>query len=298
MLKYFLTLFCTVLLYGEAYTHFVILGDPHLPGKNITHKEKVLHTINSWDDVDAVIAMGDLCEWLGNPQEYAFVKTYFEALKKPLLPIVGNHDYLYADASTENEKLPKGTPQLQQEKLETFRQMFGLQKLYYSFIKDGYFLVFLSADSPKHLAQIGEKQLLWLSGELEKNRHLPTIIFFHAPLDKTLADYKHFVNTPSFIAQPADKIQHLIAQNPQIFIWVSGHTHTSPKEESFASPINIYEKQVTNIHNTDMNKDTIWTNSLFLYHDKVVVKTYNHNEHEWINSLERVIFPPTLSLKR
>jgi len=35
--------------------HLVILGDPHLPGKNVTEKEKVIKTINSWEDVDILL---------------------------------------------------------------------------------------------------------------------------------------------------------------------------------------------------------------------------------------------------
>ncbi len=81
-------------------------------------------------------------------------------------------------------------------------------------------------------------------------------------------------------------------QNSQVFLWVSGHTHTSPKEESFAAPINSYANRVTNIHNTDMNRETIWTNSLFLYPDKVVVKTYQHKSGIWLPDFERTISAP------
>ena len=81
---------------------------------------------------------------------------------------------------------------------------------------------------------------------------------------------------------------------PQVFLWVSGHTHTTPKDESFASEINVYEKRITNIHNSDMNRETIWTNSLFLYPDKVVVKTFNHKKGAWLQEFERTIVPPKL----
>ncbi len=149
-------------LFGnESYTHLVILGDPHLPGKNITAKEKVLQTINGWKDVDSVVAIGDLCEFVGDEAEYTAVKAYFRTLNKPLFPIVGNHDFIYADTLKDNEKLQKATHEEQKAKLETFSKTFGLKKPYYSLIKEGCFLVFLSTDSPKHLAAMGEKQLLW-----------------------------------------------------------------------------------------------------------------------------------------
>ena len=305
MIKGFFSFLCIVLLatthafareaIAKAPSHLVILGDPHLPGKNVPLKEKVINTINQWNDVTMVVAMGDVCEHRGTSEEYAFVKTFFDKLTKPLFAIVGNHDYIYDDALNVDNKLQKANPKEQQKKLQRFKETFGLQTLSYSLVHEGYFLIFLSLDSSKHLTLLSSEQLLWLSNELEKNKKLPTIIFFHAPLDKTLNDYKDHVNKPDFIAQPVGEIRDILFKNHQVFLWISGHTHTSPKEESFASYINLYENQVTNIHNTDMNKETIWTNSLFLYQDKVIVKTYDHNTHNWRGEQERVILLPTIS---
>ena len=290
----FFILFCSsISLYANA-PHIVILGDPHIPGKHLEAKENVLKTINQWNHVSMVVAIGDLCSQTATQEEYAAVKSYFQKLSHPLYPITGNHDYIYADALDENGKLQHASIEIQEEKLEFFRKLFKLPKLYYSLKVEPYKLIFLSANNQKYLAGISSEQLIWLENELKADASMPTIIFFHFPLQDTLETYKHWVNTPSFIAQPVDKIKTIIAHNPQIFMWISGHTHTSPKETSFASAINVYENQVTNIHNTDMNKETIWTNSLFLYHDKIVIKTYNHNEQKWLDSLERIIYPPKL----
>ncbi|MFH1605221.1 MAG: hypothetical protein ABIH03_15105 [Pseudomonadota bacterium] len=141
---------------------------------------------------------------------------------------------------------------------------------------------------------MSERQLEWLRSELQKERQSPAIVFFHAPLQGTLRNYNRNANTPNFVAQPAGTIHDILESNPQVFLWVSGHTHTSPREESFASAINVYEDRVTNIHNTDMNRKTIWTNSLFLYPDKVVVRTYNHQKAIWLPEFERTILPRRL----
>lgn len=292
---FFILFWSTISLYANTpLSHIVILGDPHIPGKHLEAKESVLQTINQWNDVSMVVAVGDLCSQTATKEEYAAVKTYFQKLSHPLYPITGNHDYIYADALDVNGKLQHASIDIQQEKLEFFRYLFNLPKLYYSFKVGPYKLIFLSIDNPKHLAGLSSEQLMWFENELKIDESIPTIIFFHAPLQDTLETYKHWVNTPSFIAQPVNKIKTIIENHPQIFLWVSGHTHTSPKETSFASAINVYENQVTNIHNTDMNKETIWTNSLFLYDDKIVIKTYNHNEQKWLDSVERIIYPPKL----
>lgn len=274
-----------------ASTHIVILGDPHLPGKNPENKEKVIEHINQWKDVDMVVAMGDLCSKTGTVEEYAYVKAYFSKLTKPLSVITGNHDFIYMDELDSNEKLQHATKDVQEAKLKRFQETFHLPKLYYSMMKESYLLLFLSADNPNHLAELSAEQLKWLEHELQTHPKMPTIVFFHAPLDNTLETYKHWVNTSNFIAQPKQKIQELIHANPQLFLWVSGHTHTPAKEPSFASKINQYE-HVTNIHNSDMNKETIWTNSLFLEENFVSIKTYDHSKKEWINELERRIVVP------
>jgi predicted MPP superfamily phosphohydrolase len=80
---------------AKGYHHLVVLGDPHLPGPTLAQKEEVLARINSWEDVDSVAAVGDLCEVYGTDAEYAAVRAFFDQLGKPLFPIAGNHDIIY-----------------------------------------------------------------------------------------------------------------------------------------------------------------------------------------------------------
>lgn len=290
MLKQLLFGLLTALsLYGG--THIVVFGDPHLPGKHPQMKEEVLEHINEWKDVDMVVAMGDLCSKTGTVEEYTYVKTYFSKLKKSLSVITGNHDFIYMDELDSNDKLQHASKEIQEAKLKRFQTTFNLPKLYYSMVKESYLLLFLSADDPNHLAELSKEQLAWLEQELQSHPKMPTIVFFHAPLENTLETYNRWVNTPNFVAQPKKKIHELLQANPQLFLWVSGHTHTSAKEASFASKVNQYE-HVTNIHNSDMNKDIIWTNSLFLEENFVSIKTYDHSKQEWIDTLDRHIAVP------
>ena len=290
MLKQLLFGLLTALsLYGG--THIVVFGDPHLPGKHPQMKEEVLEHINEWKDVDMVVAMGDLCSKTGTVEEYTYVKTYFSKLKKPLSVITGNHDFIYMDELDSNDKLQHASKEIQEAKLKRFQTTFNLPKLYYSMVKESYLLLFLSVDDPNHLAELSKEQLAWLEQELQAHPKMPTIVFFHAPLENTLETYNRWVNTPNFVAQPKKKIHELLQANPQLFLWVSGHTHTSAKEASFASKVNQYE-HVTNIHNSDMNKDIIWTNSLFLEENFVSIKTYDHSKQEWIDTLDRHIAVP------
>ena len=67
--------------------------------------------------------------------------------------------------------------------------------------------------------------------------------------------------------------------------------HVSATNESFRSDVNLYEQQVTTIHATDMNRERIWTNSLFFYPDRVVVKTFDRKPGAWMEKLERTVRP-------
>ena len=114
-----------------------------------------------------------------------------------------------------------------------------------------------------------------------------------------------YAEDENFVAQPHRRIRKIINATPQIFLWVSGHTHISPTNVKFNHSVNVYEKRVTNIHNCDMDgrsylldtdfettKHTnIWTNSLYLYQQKVVIKTYDYKKSQWLENLTREIKP-------
>jgi 3',5'-cyclic AMP phosphodiesterase CpdA len=278
----------------SPYHHVVVLADPHLPGKYLPAKEQVIQTINAWADVDAVAVLGDICEDTGTVERYALAKQFFGKLTKPAFFIAGNHDYIYEDTKNSRGQLVRGSAGSRGAKLQRFKDTFGLDEVYSSRRIGEYLLIFLSTDDPisNHLAQLSNRQLEWLRAELAKHGEHPTAIFFHAPLKGTLLDYNDRANTDDFVAQPQNELREILLRNPQVFLWVSGHMHTPATNESFRAPINVFENQVTTIHNADMNRERIWTSSLFFYPDRVVVKTYDHKAGAWMESLERAVALP------
>ncbi|MCL1981332.1 MAG: metallophosphoesterase [Proteobacteria bacterium] len=281
----------------RPYRQVVILGDPHLPGRNLAAKEQVRRTINGWRDVDLVVAVGDICDLYGTPAEYAAAREFFNRLNHPLALVNGNHDYIYATPASPEAYAKNFNPASKEEraeKLTRFRQTFRLSTLSSSRMVGGYLFLFLAADHDRFAVGISEQQMNWLRTELAHAPRTPTIIVFHGPLKGTQYPFKRHINQPHSVAQPVEAIQALLAANPQVFLWISGHTHTPATEASFASPINLYDGRLTNIHNPDMKRETIWTNSLLLYPDQVVVKTYNHLQGAWLPELTRVIRPPKL----
>jgi len=298
---------CPISGQEKNYTHVVIFSDLHLPGRNITLKQKAVETINSWPDVNMVVGLGDICQDQGTKEEYAFAKNFLSQLQKPFSPIAGNHEFQYEDVKGPGGKLVKASYSVSKAKLHLFKETFSLSDLKYSRKAGPYLLIFLSVDdlNSKFLTEISGKTLDWLQEELNKNKGVPTIIFFHAPLKGTLMSKNKYAEDDNFIAQPHRKIHKIINGNPQIFLWVSGHTHISPTNVKFSHPVNVYENRVTNIHNCDMDgrsylSDTdfettkhsnIWTNSLYLYEQKVVIKTYDYKKSQWLENLTREIKP-------
>ncbi|HTZ17214.1 MAG TPA: metallophosphoesterase [Dissulfurispiraceae bacterium] len=275
----------------HAYYHIVVLGDPHLPGETLAQKEQVRATINNWNDIDLVVAVGDICEEVGDDAEYAKAKAYFGAFTKPLALIGGNHDYIYEDSLSKTGKKVKARESTRGYKLDHFKKTFGLPQVYYTKSLGRYLMVFLTPDDlqASALTTISTAQYKWFETILAANREKPTIVFFHGPLSGTLDNYSKNANTDDYVAQPREEIRRILADNPQVFLWVSGHTHTSPKEPSFASAVNLYEGRVMNIHNSDMKRQHIYTNSLFLYNDRVIVKTFDHEKGTWMPALERTV---------
>lgn len=281
---------------GQAPYHIVLLGDPHLPGKFLAEKEAVLRTINTWPDVALVVALGDICEGLGTEPQYAAARQYFDKLVKPWVAIPGNHDFIYSDIRMLDGKSIKGSADEKQKKLTKFQKTFRLPVLYHTKPAGNYKLIFLATDDTQsdQLTRISQKQLDWLRSELKRDNKKPTIIFFHAPLFGTLSNDNRNANTTDSVAQPRDDLREIIKSNPQIFLWVCGHKHVPATSKDFRSDINLYENQVYTLHNTDMNRATIWTNSLILFPDKVVIKTYNHRLGTWSPELEKTLVPPRL----
>lgn len=293
----------------KDYYRIVVLGDPHLPVKSyniksqwekiriISAKQKVVKDINSWKDVDRVIAVGDIVGTIGTEEEYKYAVEFLKKLKVPYSVIAGNHDYYFSDQKNRKRFIEFGTFQSREEKLKRFKKYFNLSNIYYSEHILNYLLIFLSVNSltSTYMTEMSNEELSWLSIKLKENKNIPIIIFYHAPLKGTLLDRYLAPARGDLVAQPEMEIDGMLKENLQVFLWVSGHTHTLPTDESFNAAYNLYLGKVLNIHNTDMDRITIWTNSIYIYKDKVVIKTYNHKEKKWLKEMERTVIPLLLN---
>ena len=281
----------------RPYRGIALIGDPHLPGRNLPAKEELIRTIGGWNDIERVVVLGDICRETGTTAEYAFAKKFFGRLGKPVRLVAGNHDYIYEDETDKEGRKVQASPAVRRKKLARFAETFGMKRVYGEERLGGYLLVYLSPDDLEtdHLTQLSAGQLAWLKALLGRHRDLPTIAFYHAPLAGTLRAYNKRIDSPGFVAQPADRLHDLIRANPQLFLWVAGHLHVPATNESYSAPVNLYEGRVTVIQNSDLERKRPWTNVLYLYPERVLVRTYDHRQRSWRPDLERTIRPPALA---
>ncbi|MDD6397225.1 MAG: metallophosphoesterase [Anaerovibrio sp.] len=293
---------------GEEYSRLVILTDVHCPSKLDPQKIEAIEEINTWKDVDQVVVTGDVVLETGCQDELNAAVNVLDHVKAPRYVLTGNHDFLYSDNTFMGSKFQCG-PEERKMKLERFRKAFKMNALYFSKDVGQYHLVYLSPDdlNTSYLTCMSTDQLAWLEVDLEENRNKPTIIFFHGSLEGTWDKHGNaWPNHPSFMAQPKDAVRDILSMNPQVVAWVSGHLHLGVYNESCRQPeLYTYDvNQVQNIHNPALlgtgymygkSRDggsyypALWTKSLYLFKDRIEVRTYDHTNHTFLPELDMAI---------
>ncbi|MBQ5419697.1 MAG: metallophosphoesterase [Selenomonas sp.] len=289
----------------KEYYHIVIISDLHLPvrtksfpaaadQKNVWEKkQKLLQTINAWTDVDEVALLGDLAARYGKEAEFKVVDEYVGALRYPYYAVAGNHDYAYKDepVKKKKQKLAQGTLSEKKAKLAAFQKRYHLPAAYYARDVGNCRLLYLSPDGCGSSVELSAAQLAWLQKEIASHKNGPLLFFCHGPLKGTLRTYNKKINTVSATAQPDMKLAEILAAVPPGSLWISGHTHTPPTNDSYADiSVNRVNRNLVNIHNPTIDAKKIYTNSLYIYKDKIVIRTYDHNNGIWLQNLERT-FP-------
>ena len=189
------------------------------------------------------------------------------------------------------QKLAQGTLSEKKAKLAAFQKRYHLPAAYYARDVGNCRLLYLSPDGCGSSVELSAEQLAWLQQEIATHKNGPVLFFCHGPLKGTLRTYNKKINTVSATAQPDTKLAEILAAVPPGSLWISGHTHTPPTNDSYADiSVNRVNRNLVNIHNPTIDAKKIYTNSLYIYKDKIVIRTYDHNNGIWLQALERT-FP-------
>jgi len=268
-----------------------VLSDIHISEDTYNSKEKVVKMLNECNDIDSLAVLGDLSHEVGNSKDYELASKLFKNFNRLKYFITGNHDYLYENYKDKNGKKIRSAKMTRLLKLNCFKKTFDETSLYFSKKIQNYLFVFLSVDAmeARYIATLSNAQLEWLSNILSKNKNVPSVIFCHAPLYGSFGRAPKNMSINNSVIQPIDKIDEIIKDNPQVFMWVSGHMHIKPTAKDYNSPVNVYENQVICIHNSSMSNSKNWVNTLTLNSNYIFVKTYDCKNNKWLTDLERKV---------
>lgn len=295
-------------VWAKDYQRIVVLSDVHygsketdnkaLRAQKMANKEKAVQDINSWKDVDLCVFTGDMVQLAGSKDEYKLARQLTDKVTQPKTFIAGNHEVVYSETPAVKGKLQPADPYERMTHIQSYKENYG--PLYYAKNMGNYLLLFLSPDeieghmsgSKPYAVELSQAELTWLKAELKANKDKPTLIFCHTPLEGTILPDNSENEARNFTA-PSQDIKNILAQNPQVLIWTSGHTHTPPTDASFDNAINHYAgTQVLDVYNPSWEGNEIWTNSFYLYLDKIVIRTYSHKTHQWLPQFDRTIKLP------
>lgn len=283
---------------AEPEARIVVISDLHYPTKTrkkdlrrqkIANKVAAMEEIGHWEDVDLCVFTGDMVQRTGDLLDVQVVRNFIDQLPQPKAFLAGNHEVMYTGLPTLPGTLRKGDAGTRVAHLMEYQWNFG--PLYFSRDLGGYHLIFLSPDcmASRYAVELSQEQLAWLQQDLAAHRHQPTLIFCHAPLTGTLLPGDK-QDIPWNYAQPAQPLWQLLVKNPQVVLWVSGHTHNSPKGRNFINPLHwIPGTHTWNAYNSTWDGNQAWTRDLLLYPDKVVIRTYDHKKGQWMKKGEETI---------
>ncbi len=296
---------------ADASSRIVVLSDVHYGSKELrpgprkeimARKEKAMDEVASWKDADMCVFTGDMVEMAASVEEYRLARSLTDRIKQHKAFVAGNHELVYSEKPLVDGVAQPADPIERVQHLERYIENYG--PLYHSEELGGYLLVFLSPDEltghlPKgsakpYAVELSDAEVTWLSSTLKANQDKPTIIFCHTPLAGSIEKGSKEDLEKNF-TQPVEKLHDILARNPQVMLWVSGHTHTEPSEKTFDFEGNRIEgTSATDIYNPSWEGNEIWTNFLYLHKDRVDVRTWSHKEGKFLKQYDRSFKVPKL----
>jgi Icc protein len=163
-----------------------------------------------------IVFNGDLTN--GKLRDYELaLKTIQSACDMPVYFTMGNHEYYgyYEQDDYAPEAFSVARAQ------ERFLKFTGLTEIYYERRHGGYTFLFLSCEryTPelKDAGWLSQEQLHWFAERLMAAPPGPVFVFFHQPVNDTVADSRH-------TCVQSDELRAILRQREDT-LFFSGHTH-------------------------------------------------------------------------
>lgn len=264
-----------------------VMADLHTRAGNVNMIEKAFARVSNLKNLYGIVLAGDLCRKIGSPDEYNLLESMVNKLSVPVFAVPGNHDLIYKDQFYNGEKR-RASPAEKKEKQNRFKQLFKLKSLYYSKKVASHLLIFLPNDSLSGIPLVlpSEDAYDFLRKTLKENPDLPTIVFCHAPIEKSYGDKKTLPPIHANL-QPAARIRKILKENPQVYLWFAGHLHLTPGQKFYNFSGNKVGK-VNVVHVPPVKNDRAWVQTLRLLPNGAIVRTMDVKTGKYLKKHNRV----------
>lgn len=223
----------------------------------------------------------------GLPGEFDAFKQIMKAVARPeqIVVTTGNHEFYDKEASDAVA-------------LQRFRAAFGLQQPYNNRVAGGIHLVMLADEqwktAPRYpdWAWLTPEQVSWFEKVLAEHRDLPTVVCLHQPLQDTVL-WTFGGNDFAGCGQ-IKELRAILARNPQVKLWLSGHTHLRVEEPgqrvvqggvtyaSLGSTFYLFDSP------SGRGKDPGASQSrmLEIWPDRLLLRARDHQRQAWLDDLD------------
>jgi 3',5'-cyclic AMP phosphodiesterase CpdA len=205
---------------------FAVLGDLHINSNQSDAFIRARRQVAALAP-DEIVCLGDLGDYgnCGTRSSFIEGREFLSSFGMPYHSIVGNHDLeCLAEFSSDVESV------------SAFCDVFDLDRPYRTMELGNSLGILLSSTGYRdnvgfrHEVSIDDEQVRWLSATLRANPNRNTIIFSHSPpLGSQLRVLQalHLRSGNAWLNQSNDpgRFSELLAANPQVRLWFSGHNH-------------------------------------------------------------------------
>jgi 3',5'-cyclic AMP phosphodiesterase CpdA len=241
---------------------------------------------------DIWLVNGDIANG-GQAAQTAAFKKVMAAVAKPeqLLVNTGNHDFYDKDATDAEE-------------IRRFCEAFALKTPYSNHLGGGIHVVMLAdeqyktAAGAREWAWLSAAQLTWFEKVLGEHKDAFTVVCLHQPLQDTIT-WTWGGNDFAGCGQ-IKELQAILKKNPQIKIWLSGHTHMGAEIKGnvsgkggvlyvgLGSTYYQFVPSDTPTEFGDFKKDLSASQSRMMevWPDRVVIRARDHVAKAWMDDYE------------
>jgi 3',5'-cyclic AMP phosphodiesterase CpdA len=180
-----------------------VLSDSH---QDTQYFPDIVNKIAQQRDIDFVAHLGDLTD-AGDKDKLIEAKAILDRITEPVYVLPGDHDLNW---------FPK-------HDLTNFKQVFGLNKTYFSLDHKGIHFIFI--DNSNLNQGIDTVQWQWLKGDLKQHDQQPIYVFMSTPLSNPYIAYKAMGGTSDAVKTQAQQLGQLLNKYP-VRATFAGDTHT------------------------------------------------------------------------